>query len=67
MATSLDCAQHYRRHLDLGNALSDDLVTSHTVNIYLNSGFEAGRTRFYLDPARPNDPSFHVTPAVGAS
>ena len=59
------CTQHYRRHLDLGNVLSDKLVTSHTVNIYLNGDFEAGRTRFYLDPLRPNDPTFHVKPATG--
>ena len=59
---NIRCTQHFRRHCDFGNEKS---MTSHTVNIYLNEGFEGGKTRFYLDPSHPEDPTFNMTPAIG--
>lgn len=42
--------QHFSAHCDGAFQASEDEVTWYTVNLYLNSGFQGGTTRFFVFP-----------------
>ena len=57
--------QFFVTHTDGGAIFTRSELTTHTINIYLNHGFEGGRTLFYLDPARPTAVTLAVRPEAG--
>jgi len=58
----------FKGHCDASFARTNDEMSMLTVNIYMNGGFEGGRTRFYFegqDTHSDKDSAFKVTPRTG--